>query len=106
MFRKSCLALVFGSLFLFFLVAPSYAIEDPLVVPNNKIGIHVFSPTELGDAVKLINGNGGDWGYITVPIQSNDRDLKKWQNFMLQCKKLHIIPIVRLSTINDPIRES
>jgi hypothetical protein len=102
MIRKSCLALVFSCLFLLLSTLPSYAIENPLGKPNNKIGIHVFSPTELPDAARLVNSSGGDWGYVTVPIQSSDRDLKKWQNFMILCKKHHIIPLVRLSTINDP----
>lgn len=102
MIRKSCLALVFSCLFLFLSVVPTFAVENPLAVPNNKIGIHIFSPNEVADASRLVNANGGDWGYVTVPIQSNDRDLKKWQEFMRQCKKNHIIPIVRLSTTNDP----
>lgn len=102
MFRKSCLALVLSFLVFCSSVAPSYAIENPLLSPNNKIGIHVFSPTELPDAARLVNSKGGDWGYVTVPIQSSDRDLKKWQNFMSLCKKNHIIPLVRLSTVNDP----
>lgn len=102
MFRKSCLALVFSCLFLLFSAAPSFAIENPLTLPNNKIGIHVFFPSEIADASRLINSTGGDWGYVTVPFLSNDRDLRKWQDFMYQCKKYHVIPLVRLSTYNDP----
>lgn len=102
MFRKSCLAFIFSFLFLLLSVAPSYAIENPLTLPNNKIGIHILFDTELEEAAKLVNANGGDWGYVTVPIQSNDRDLKKWQNFMYMSKKHHVIPLVRLSTVNDP----
>lgn len=102
MFYKSCLALILSITTFLLSVVPTYAIENPLDKPNNKIGIHIFSPSEVADAARLVNGNGGDWGYITVPIQSNDRDLKKWQDFMHQCKKNHVIPLVRLSTINDP----
>jgi hypothetical protein len=101
MFRKTCLAIIILLSLLSTSVVPAFAIENPLSKPNNKIGIHVFSPNELPDAAKLVN-SGGDWGYITVPIQSTDRDFKKWQNFMTLCKKHHIIPLVRLSTINDP----
>ncbi len=102
MFYKSCLALVISASIFLFSVAPTYAIENPLAKPNNKIGIHVFSPSEVQEAARLVNSNGGDWGYVTVPIQSSDRDLKKWQDFMYNCKKFHIIPLVRLSTVNDP----
>lgn len=102
MFYKSCLAIILGISTLLLSVVPVFAVEDPLAKPNNKIGIHIFSPTEVSDASRLVNSNGGDWGYVTVPIQSSDRDLKKWQDFMYLCKKHHIIPIVRLSTVNDP----
>lgn len=90
------------SLFLFFgFFQSAWAIEDPLVSPNNKIGIHILFPSELGDAARLVNSNGGDWGYVTIPIQAGDRDLDKWQSFMDECRNRHIIPIVRLATEGD-----
>lgn len=98
MLRKSCLAIVFIFLSFCSSVAPAFAVENPLDKPNNKIGIHILFTTEVQDASLLVNTNGGDWGYITIPIQSTDRDLKKWQTFMNACKKSHIIPLVRLAT--------
>ncbi|HEX7041697.1 MAG TPA: hypothetical protein VF189_00450, partial [Patescibacteria group bacterium] len=99
---KKILAL---SVFLFatFLIAvrPAFAIEDPFSHPNNKIGVHILFPSELSNAAKLINSNGGDWGYVTIPIQSGDKNLKKWQDFMDNCRKLHITPIIRLATEGD-----
>lgn len=74
---------------------PVYSYEIPQ--PNNKVGIHVLFPEELEKAAKLVNSNG-DWGYVTIPIQSYDHDLSKWQKFMDNCKKLHLIPIIRIST--------
>ena len=92
--------------FLFFafltFAPPALAIEDPLAKPNNKIGIHILFPSEISEATKLINSNGGDWGYVTIPFASTDRDLKTWQQFMNNCRKLHVIPIIRLATTNDP----
>lgn len=41
---------------------------------------------------------GGDWGYVTIPIRSNDRDKTKWEEFFKNCRTLHLIPIIRLST--------
>lgn len=102
MFHNLCLTLIIGVVFFVFSTTPSYAIEDPFSKPNNKIGIHILFTTELQDAANLINTNGGDWGYVTIPIQSTDRDLKKWQEFMYLCKKHHVIPLIRLSTTNDP----
>lgn len=86
----------------FFLIPnTSFAAEDPLGRPNNKMGVHILFTSELEAAARLINSNGGDWGYVTIPIQVNDKNLKKWQNFMNEAKKLHIIPIIRLATAGD-----
>lgn len=82
---------------------PVEAVYDPLSKPNNFFGIHILFPQELERAAKLVNSSGGDWGYITIPIQSNDRDLDKWQNFMDQARLKRLIPIVRLATEPDPL---
>lgn len=90
------------TLFLFFTASNmAFAVEDPLSVPNNKIGIHILFPSELKDAANLINANGGDWGYVTIPIQAGDKDLVKWQKFMDDAVLLHVIPIIRLATEGD-----
>lgn len=82
------------------------AIYDPLSVANNKIGIHILFPDELDKAKELVNSNGGDWGYVVIPIQSADKDIKKWQAFMDNARALHIIPIIRLATHNDFFEKS
>ena len=79
----------------------SFAIYDPLSVKNNKFGIHILFPEELSEAASLDNSNGGDWGYVTIPINSGDRDIEKWQAFFDNCKKYHLIPLVRLATEGD-----
>lgn len=99
--RKFLLAFVFILSFFLFLPRQSFAVEDPLKVPNNKFGIHILFPSELEDAAKLVNSNGGDWGYVTIPLQSGDRDLEKWQDFMDNALRLHVIPIIRLATEGD-----
>ncbi len=65
---------------------------------NNKFGIHLAVATkeELVDAAKLVNGSG-DWGYVTLVIQENDRDLQKWQGIFDEMRELHLIPIVRIA---------
>lgn len=99
--KKLIILLIFSILTsLIFFPKRSYA-YDPLSVPNNKIGIHILFVSELEKAAKLINSNGGDWGYVVIPIQTGDRDLLKWQKFMDECKRLHIIPILRLATAGD-----
>src|SRR5690242_14830205 len=99
---KFLISLSFFVLVFLSFVQTTFAIDDPLAKPNNKIGIHIFFPSEVQNAAKLVNTNGGDWGYVTIPIQAGDQDLKKWQSFMIQCKKFHIIPILRLATNADP----
>ncbi len=87
---------------LLLVVAPSaLAASSPFDHPNNKFGVHILFPSELADAAKLVNSNGGDWGYVTIPIQSGDKNRDKWQDFFDQCRKLHIIPIIRLATEGD-----
>lgn len=81
-----------------FAYSPALAIYDPLSVPNNKFGIHILETNELNKAKDLVNSSGGDWGYVTIPIRADDRNLPKWQTFMDECKKLHLIPIIRLAT--------
>ena len=77
------------------------AIYDPLSVANNKFGVHILFPDELKDAAKLVNTSGGDWGYVTIPIQASDKNIVKWQSFMDEAKSLHLIPILRLATNGD-----
>jgi len=97
---RVALLLVLFCAFLAF-VMPVSASENPLAVANNKIGVHILDPSEVSSAATLVNHNGGDWGYVTIPIQSGDRNLAKWQEFMNNCKKYHLIPIIRLATEDD-----
>ena len=78
----------------------AHAIADALSVPNNRIGIHILFDSELAEASRLVNSNGGDWGYVTIPIQAADKDLEKWQKFMDDARNLHLIPIIRIATEN------
>ncbi len=84
---------------IFFLVAKSVFAFD-FNSPNNKFGIHLAQPhTEaIQQAANLVNSSGGDWGYITLVMQENDRNTQKWQDIFDQLRTLHLIPIVRLAT--------
>lgn len=79
----------------------AFAVENPLHVNNNKVGIHILFDHELKDASLLVNSNKGDWGYAIVVIQAGDKDLNKWQKFMDEAKRYHVIPIIRLATEGD-----
>lgn len=86
-----------------FLVTPTFAITDPLSTPNNKFGIHIISPTpeEASSAADLVNSTNGDWGYVTILIERNDRNPQKWQEFFDLLRRKHLIPIVRIATSPD-----
>ena len=83
------------------LKSTSLAIYDPLSQKNNQFGIHILFPEELRQAADLVNSSGGDWGYVTIPIKTSDRNLDKWQEFMNDCRRYHLIPLVRLATDGD-----
>ncbi|OGK13339.1 hypothetical protein A2859_05985 [Candidatus Roizmanbacteria bacterium RIFCSPHIGHO2_01_FULL_37_16b] len=70
-------------------------------VKNNKFGIHLAQPhlEDLEKAKDLVNSNGGDWGYVTLVIQENDRDKNKWQEVFDRMREFHLIPIIRLATV-------
>lgn len=93
------IALAISAFLLLLTTQPVRALYDPNSVPNNKMGVHILHPSEAEAAAKLVNSSGGDWGYVTVPIQPVDRDLLKWQEFMKKCSELHLIPIIRITTI-------
>jgi len=87
--------------------SPASAIVDPLSSPNNKFGIHIIGANadEASPAAALVNSSGGDWGYITVLIESKNRDQKAWQKFFDDLRRRHLIPIVRIATepVSSPI---
>lgn len=88
-------------IFIFSNIDVAHATYDPLSVKNNLFGIHILFPSEVDEAADLVNSSGGDWGYVTIPMQASDMDLVKWQNFMDECAKRHLIPVIRLATTGD-----
>jgi len=77
---------------------PVLAITDPLSVPNNKYGIHIFNEHDLENASKLVNSTNGDWGYVTIVITESERDHDRWQKAFDQMRRLHLIPIIRIAS--------
>jgi len=95
--RKLLTVILFG-LITFAFPAKAQALENPLATPNNKFGIHLTDMADLDDAARLVNSSGGDWGYVTFVIQKTDRNEKYWQDIFNKCRRLHLIPIVRIAT--------
>ena len=95
--KKTLIALLL-CLLLLVNTRPLFAIEDPLLVPNNRFGIHILDENDLEDAVKLVNSEGGDWGYVTLVIREDERDIKRWQGVFNSMRQHHLIPIVRIAS--------
>lgn len=74
--------------------------KTSLAQENNKVGISLLQPTseDFNGASDMINSNNGDWGYVTLVIQENDRDVRRWQDIFEQLREKHLIPIIRLAT--------
>ena len=97
---KNIIIFLFALLLITHDVKKVHAVVDPLSLANNKFGIHILFTSELDLASKLVNSNGGNWGYVTIPIQATDRDAEKWQKFMDDARKYRIIPIIRIASEN------
>lgn len=95
---KTIFKVFISFVFLVLSVRPTFAITDPLAVPNNRFGIHIFSENDLEDAAELVNSSGGDWGYVTFVITEAERNHVRWQEVFNRMRRLHLIPIVRIAT--------
>jgi len=96
---RYCLKLIFPLILSLFLnPQPLKAFYNPQEVPNNQYGIHLADTNDLPEVATLVNSQGGDWGYVTVVMQENDRSLGKWQGLFNQMRRNHLIPLVRLAT--------
>ena len=75
-----------------------YAPVDKNWERNNKFGLYVYA--EKADyfetAQKLVNSNGGDWGYVLIPYNVKDRDFDKWGRTFSQLQSKHLIPVIQL----------
>lgn len=89
--------IIYACLLFLFLIAPVTAQDSGA---NNKFGIHLAQPQkeDIVRAAELVNSEGGDWGYVTLVIQENDRNKGKWQEVFNVLRRLHLIPIIRLAT--------
>lgn len=65
---------------------------------NNKFGLYIYAENRdfFEIAQKLINSNGGDWGYVLIPYNVKDRDVEKWERVFEQLRNKHLIPIIQL----------
>jgi hypothetical protein len=92
MFKKSLLLIILAF----------FCFSTPILASERQIfGLHLTQTSDLTSAKDIINSSGGDWGYVTVVIRTDQLDKNTWQDFFNNCRKYHIIPIIRLATIMD-----
>lgn len=99
--RTIFIALVAYSSLLFTATAV-LAVSDPIATPNNKYGIHIIDESDLENAAALVNSSGGDWGYVTMVIRTDQRNVDQWNATFSRMRTLHLIPIIRLASAMKP----
>ena len=72
-----------------------------LASDRNIFGLHLTQPSDLEIAKNVINSSGGDWGWATTVIRLDQLDHNTWQDYFDNCRKYHIIPIIRLATLSE-----
>lgn len=95
-FKKNKLILtliIFCLSFIFF--------SKSILASGNINGLHLTQTQDLLKAKDIINSSGGDWGWVTIVIRLDQLDHQTWQDFFDNCRKYHLIPIIRLATIAD-----
>ena len=101
-FMKNKLFIFFLTLFgVFAMPQQILAIVNSLDSPNNKYGIHINGEGDFTNARELVNSNGGDWGYITFVIREDERDVKRWNKAFNELRSLHLIPLVRIASVQE-----
>ncbi len=66
--------------------------------PNNKIGMYVHNiAKDIKDSAKLINSNGGKWGYVLLTMNIDDRNKSGLQELLDAAKSSSLIPILQIS---------
>jgi len=75
--------------------------SSPILASDNIFGLHLSQTEDIHSAAKIINSQNGDWGWVTIVIQTSQLNQNTWQDFFDNCRKYHIIPIVRIATIGD-----
>jgi len=65
--------------------------------PNNKVGMYIHNIVDdIKASAKLINSNGGDWGYVLLTMDITDRNKSDWQDMFDAAAKSHLTPVIQL----------
>jgi hypothetical protein len=76
-----------------------FLLLKPLPVhAQNIFGLHLTQTSDIDKIDNVINSSGGDWGWATLTIRTDQLNPEDWQNFFNKCRQKHIIPLIRLAT--------
>ncbi|MBU4209898.1 hypothetical protein KKC08_01940 [Patescibacteria group bacterium] len=89
---KIFLLLLFSIIYLLLNNQPVFSQE------RNIFGLHLTQDSDIHKTKDIINSSNADWGWTTIVIPLNNLNHNAWQNFFNNCRKYHIIPIIRLAT--------
>lgn len=84
-------------LFIAFIFSLMVADKPLYAAENNIFGIHITDKEDIPLAATLVNGETGEWGYVTLVIQADDRSFDKWQPIFYDLMTYKLIPIVRIA---------
>lgn len=66
---------------------------------QNIFGLHLTQTSDIHQAKDIINSSGGDWGWVTIVLRTDQLNHQTWQEFFDNCRRYHIIPLIRLATV-------
>jgi hypothetical protein len=84
-------------IFLLLFLILAYVFPVTCLATNNIFGLHLTQSSDLTLAQTIINSSGGDWGWVTIVLPTNQLNRQAWQEFFDNCRRLHLIPIIRLA---------
>lgn len=83
------------------MVVSLFLLSNKDILADNVFGLHLTQTQDIFKAKDIINSSNGDWGWATIVIRTNQLNHQMWQDFFDNCRKFHIIPIIRLATIPE-----
>lgn len=72
-----------------------------ILASDNIFGLHLSQTEDIHTAASIINSQNGDWGWVTIVITTDRLDKNTWQDFFNNCRKDHLIPILRIATYGE-----
>ncbi|MFA7676250.1 MAG: hypothetical protein WCY28_02455 [Candidatus Shapirobacteria bacterium] len=88
-------------MFFIFLIIFTLFFNSHILASDNIFGVHLSQTEDIHQSYSIINSQNGDWGWATLVIKNDQLDFNTWQNFFDNCRKYHIIPIIRIATIGE-----